>query len=704
MAINLLPTEQKIKFKKQKPITSTQNIEMVGAEKLDKNKSAIKKAGVLSFFKQVFEKPQEEAKANDLDKEKPKKMPENKVSLKQKVTYKNIFDNRKPKIVYHTPERRPDSMKKQSSGNFIFSPFGINKGNELGEKKSHLSVYNGDHDRFPKYNPISSVKVPNPEHIKLKTTKIIEVNGEEHDQESKNLSIWQRISNWFSFLFGGSKNKKEFKDPDKISNLDGFPKPKDGPIEAIETKEVVTEKKPSFEYDSVENIDKKIGQPQKPKEKDLLLSYATPMEVEEELELKKEAVLPKEEPKYEPDKLKYDNDVPKPDKIVANNFISSKNTINIDKVISEDEAKDIFKKQKKGKNWIKSFLDWLAGLFKRNKKEEIKLMSEVDKKIAEEKAKPFIREVDKKEISSKEGEHVIFNKPVDLQTNSKINFIDNTTKSSISEIPLPPAPISVAHQEPSLPPPPAANAKETVSPNNSVPLPPSPPEEKKEDEFEMSKPISIDNDENSLNWEVNLIPVEAQEKEIPVSKILILIMVVIISCGLVFGGWLWTNYYYNTISVTISEVDAKIANIESHIAKYDNVEEDAKVLQQKIQNINLLLEKHIYWAEFFNKLEFYTLSEVYYTTMSADINGTITLMATTNNYENAIKQLFIFKEADDFVTNVTISDIKKINANEEAVAGTTPTGTTTTGLNADVDTVNFNISLKIDPNLFYYIN
>lgn len=701
MAINLLPTEQKLKLKKQKLASNTQNIEMTEAYKLDKNKPGIKKTGVLSFFKQVVERPKEE-KVDVIEEQKAKPMPEKKVILKQKITYKNIFGLNKPKVEYHVPERKPASLQ-QKSGLGDKIPFVFNK-EKKPEPKIVFSTTHADADKeqFPKYKSISAEKVLKPEHVKMKKTKVIEVGTTEQDREKK-LSTWQRFKNWLSgLIIKPKKPAEEFKDPDKISKLGGFPKPTDGPIIAVEEKEIIDKKKSDFDYASkIKDIDSQIGQPHEPEKKGALISYATPIELEEEIkEIKKE---PKKEdkPLFVPEELKYDHQATKQEKLVASNFIEEKSNIRIDKVIKEEEAK----KQaiKKHPSLINKFFAWLSGLFKQHKKieDKYKATDEIEKSLIKKEGKEtkvqaerVLEQPEKSQPLKKE-----MDKPEGLKE-EKISFIP----PPVSKIPSAPAPKPEKiednlHNVP-LPPP----AQEIPKPDitKDIPVPSAPlaaDQDDKKDSKTMIKPQGFNGDQ--VNWEVNLIPEEAQEKEIPVSKILVLVMSVIISIGLVFGGWLWANYYYNTISVTISEVDAEIANIQSEIARFENLQDDAKNLQQKIENVDLLLEKHIYWSEFFNKLEFYTLAEVYYENMTADVNGTIILTAVSDTYENSIKQLYVFNEADDFVTDVTISGITKNGTTAGVIAGEEINDSQLSNSN---ETVRFNVNLTINPALFYYLN
>ena len=204
-----------------------------------------------------------------------------------------------------------------------------------------------------------------------------------------------------------------------------------------------------------------------------------------------------------------------------------------------------------------------------------------------------------------------------------------------------------------------------------------------------------------MDWEVNLIPEDALEKEIPLSKILYLVMSLIISCALVFGGWLWANYYYNTISITINEISSEITIKNAEIGQYRQLQKDVSALRQTIGNVQGLLDKHVYWSEVFNKLEEYTVSGVYFKSMTADINGSVALSAVGKDYETAVRQLFVFDKASDFVTDITISNI--VFAQESAASVIAPSSEEiiAPAINGE-ESVAFTVNLSILPSIFYY--
>lgn len=69
---------------------------------------------------------------------------------------------------------------------------------------------------------------------------------------------------------------------------------------------------------------------------------------------------------------------------------------------------------------------------------------------------------------------------------------------------------------------------------------------------------------------------------------------------------------------------------------------DVLKFKHKLDLSNFLLQRHVYFTNFFNFLEKDTLSNVYFSSFSGDVNGNYRLSATTNNFDaiNAQTQKF----------------------------------------------------------------
>ena len=697
MAINLLPSEQKLKFKKQKSVSATHNIEMTGPKKVEKSKSSIKSGGVLGFFKQAFRTPKAEEKNKEEKKDTSSvKAPEKKILFKEKISYKTV--RRVPKIEYQMPVRKPESFGEKSSvpiSNKISNIFDTPKiqKNKSTESKTKNITFDSK-EKFPKYSSVSTEQLFSKKNLKTKKVKVIEVvsdNGDNVGKKKSGKSVWTKIQEWFSKIFGSKKSSIPAPDPAKISGLSGFPQPKDGKLEITYEKEVTKDGNKEDPGIKKQIVDSKIGSPKDAQPKKSVLSYNAPMVNEEVVPLAKDESKKINTSKEVIPKISYVN-TPLP---------SSPKPVNkIKKEVDKPAAPQKIKEDKKSNNyfgWFSKFWKSLLALFisdnKNRKDVKPARMTTVEDeiKVSYEKNKSTLDKID-------------FNKPED---NIEVN------KEIVPTPPLPPAPMDI-------PKPPINQGTPTVdvqekidekkltenlttdSINIPVPAPPTKLGSDVKKDVVGSKNIiqteGAKEDIIGMDWEVNLIPEDSQEKNIPVSIILFLIMSVVISGALVFGGWLWASYYHNTISTTISEIDAEISLIEADISQYSQLQEDARIIQNKITSVQDLLDKHIYWSEFFNKLEFYTITDVYYSSMSVDINGAVTLSAVGSSYENAVKQLMVMEKANDYITKVTISDITF--QNDTAVADEN-TENENQIISEELN-VNFNINLMVQPEIFYY--
>lgn len=100
----------------------------------------------------------------------------------------------------------------------------------------------------------------------------------------------------------------------------------------------------------------------------------------------------------------------------------------------------------------------------------------------------------------------------------------------------------------------------------------------------------------------------------------------------------------------------QISDIEKQILEYENINREIDDLGNEIRLVNDLLTKHLYWTDFFNLLEKYTISEVYYHGFSSGNGGSLTLSAVAPDFNSVARQLKVLQqeEAKEFVTDVII--------------------------------------------------
>lgn len=186
--------------------------------------------------------------------------------------------------------------------------------------------------------------------------------------------------------------------------------------------------------------------------------------------------------------------------------------------------------------------------------------------------------------------------------------------------------------------------------------------------------------------DVNLIPEElAKKPEIKLSKKLFISgLIIFISILLIVGGYLGISYYQFKITEQIEELEVKIANLNKQIAQYEEGKSAALALQQRLETLRQLLDNHVYWTQFFDLLEKYTISEVYYTNFSMAGKDKLSISAVGKDYNSVAKQLLVFQNAVDFVANVRIDAASaEVNQDEGGYAG-----------------VSFSINLEFLPGVF----
>ncbi|PIS40841.1 MAG: hypothetical protein COT26_01185 [Candidatus Kerfeldbacteria bacterium CG08_land_8_20_14_0_20_43_14] len=258
--------------------------------------------------------------------------------------------------------------------------------------------------------------------------------------------------------------------------------------------------------------------------------------------------------------------------------------------------------------------------------------------------------------------------------------ISPESKPVIPPPPAPPPPVKPAVPLPQIPVVKPVVKKEEKSP------------EAKSQPSKTSKPEPIFG--SGLN--VNLVPEEYQPKSGPKARVFIdlsILIPIFVIAALSIGLFLYKNNIQQKISLIDNEyntISTQIASLTTGTLSY------AQVLQQKTSDVNRVLNQHIYWDNFFQRLEKYTLPSVTYSNMTVDVGGSVSLSAVGKSFNDVGNQLLIFKQAQDFVTDVTISSATK-SASTTAPSDTPP-GQQTAQPAPEI--VTFSIALKVKPDIF----
>ncbi len=186
----------------------------------------------------------------------------------------------------------------------------------------------------------------------------------------------------------------------------------------------------------------------------------------------------------------------------------------------------------------------------------------------------------------------------------------------------------------------------------------------------------------SDSLEVNLVPLS--QGFLPLAKInsyfIWTIIINLLIVGILYGIIILYNY---RIKLETDIQDQKITEKLTAISKLQPKEKEVEGLLAEIKQVEQILNKHLYWTNFFENLEDYTLDNVYYTDFAATSEGNITLSAITTDFQSVAKQIIALRNSKNFIKEVKVLGAKK-NA-----------GVTTTQ-----PTVSFSISLVLDPQVF----
>ncbi|MFH1598497.1 MAG: hypothetical protein ABIB97_05550 [Patescibacteria group bacterium] len=197
--------------------------------------------------------------------------------------------------------------------------------------------------------------------------------------------------------------------------------------------------------------------------------------------------------------------------------------------------------------------------------------------------------------------------------------------------------------------------------------------------------------------DVNLMPEDFEGDMVRARKSLINLGLIALGSVIFFVlVYLGLMFYESSLETKTSDLKSQIASVNDDISQYREVQQKAIRLQQKTKAIKELISNHIYWTNFFTKIEEYTIDNVYYDSFSGDLtSGRISLAARAKTFLDVGRQLLVFQEAVDFVENV---EIKGATLEEVTVGETLNEQGQTVAVKRAV--VNFNVTLDVIPQVF----
>jgi len=205
--------------------------------------------------------------------------------------------------------------------------------------------------------------------------------------------------------------------------------------------------------------------------------------------------------------------------------------------------------------------------------------------------------------------------------------------------------------------------------------------EKRSDAPAPMIPLPDDDD----GFTINLLNEEIAGRYNPRQKILKLVFVALGSVALIVVAGFGLSFYEQVINKDVAATKVKIDAVRSSI---EGLREDTQTVQtvtQRVKAVTTLLDNHIHWTQFFEKLEQYTLPSVTYgASFSGTLQGTVSLSAKTDTYEHVAQQYLVLQQAvknGDFISSFTITSATRREGKDGAE-------------------VNFSVSMVLIPTIF----
>lgn len=134
------------------------------------------------------------------------------------------------------------------------------------------------------------------------------------------------------------------------------------------------------------------------------------------------------------------------------------------------------------------------------------------------------------------------------------------------------------------------------------------------------------------------------------SGIAVVVVGIIIS-----GGYLGLRWWQRTTSQDGLTVAEQITTLQQQLAAYQQTRAQVQELDERLSQIQQLLDAHPFWSKIFAALEQYTLPTVSYQSLTVDPKGGVRLSATAPDYLTVAQQVAVWQQQTDSVASVSFS-------------------------------------------------
>jgi hypothetical protein len=191
---------------------------------------------------------------------------------------------------------------------------------------------------------------------------------------------------------------------------------------------------------------------------------------------------------------------------------------------------------------------------------------------------------------------------------------------------------------------------------------------------------------------VNLMPDDMIRGLEPGKKLVTYLIVLLISAGIIGGGYGGLVWYENRIYDQADQTTQEVEKVNIKINALRPEQQKAVLFKSQTSAIGSILDQHVYWTQFFTLLEKYTLPEVEYQSFAGSFtpgaNPTFSISATTNSFDSVARQILAFREAVDQGDFISASLIDSGNRLVDKETGQ--------------ETVQFTVQITVLEKVFYH--
>lgn len=196
--------------------------------------------------------------------------------------------------------------------------------------------------------------------------------------------------------------------------------------------------------------------------------------------------------------------------------------------------------------------------------------------------------------------------------------------------------------------------------------------------------------------DVNLIPDEILDQLRARNYLRELVYVAVAALMIVLIVFAAMNIYQRKLATDTATIEAQIQEFDREIAGYISLQTEISTLSGRLSSLHSVLDSHVYWSPFMEKLEELTVSTVYYTSMSGSANtGQFSFNAIARSYSDLDAQVRVMRQSP-YVKAVQVTSAaatqETVSEGEEESAEDEET----------IPTVSFILTVEFDPALFEY--